>query len=343
MSDLKSVGTSVWFAAPRTVELRSETLRPCRPEDVKVQTLVSGISQGTETLMYRGEGPEDQAVTPRTCEGESMGSFPLKYGYASVGHVIEAGSASGYREGDLVFTRFPHQDRFVVDPDDEILYRLPDYPNPEIAVFGNLLEVATNAFLDVPIRYGEVVVVHGLGVVGLFCAQLAARNAATVIGIDRLESRRQKAVDFGIPVVASPEEAHEAIMRHTAGRGADVSIEVSGAPPALQSAIDTTAFEGRVVVISWYGDKTVPLQLSPSFHMKRLRLISSQVNAIGSSLRARWTPKRRMDLVWDLLPTLHPQEMITHRFPLSEAQQAFDIFDDRAADPLAVVLTYPNN
>lgn len=343
MTDIERIGTSVWFSAPRRVELRSETLRPCGPEDVMVEVMASGISQGTETLMYRGEGPKNQAVTPRTCEGASMGSFPIKYGYASVGRVVEAGRTSGYQEGDVVFTRFPHQDRFVVDPDDEILYKLPEYPDPEIAIFGNLLEVATNAFLDVPVRFGEVVVVHGLGVVGLFCAQLAARNASIVIGIDRLESRRQKALQFGIHAVASPEEAHDVIMQQTAGRGADISIEVSGAPAALQSALDSTAFEGRVVVVSWYGEKTVPLVLSPSFHMKRLRMISSQVNVIGSPLLARWTPKRRMDLVWELLPTLHPQDMITHRFPLSEAQAAFDIFDDRDADPLAVVLTYPDN
>jgi len=306
-----------------------------------VEAIVSGISQGTETLMYRGEGPKDQAVTPRTCEGASMGDFPLKYGYANVGRVTRAGSRSGYSEGELVFARFPHQDRFVVDPDDEIFYRLPDYPDPEIAVFGNLLEVATNAFLDVPVRFGEVVVVYGLGVVGLFCAQLAARNAGLVIGVDRLESRRQKARDFGVPATASPEDAAELIARLTSGRGADISIEVSGAPPALQAAIDSTAFEGKVVVISWYGEKTVPLVLSPNFHMKRMSMISSQVNVIGSPLKARWTPRRRMDLVWELLPTLHPQEMITHRFPLADAQSAFDIFDDRAADPLAVVLTYP--
>lgn len=342
MSEAMSAGTSVWFPAPRVVELRTEKLRECGPADVMVKAIFSGISQGTETLMYRGEGPKDQKVTPRTCEGKSMGDFPLKYGYASVGQVTVAGSESGYSEGDLVFTRFPHQDQFVVDPDDEILYILPEYSNPEIAVFGNLLEVAANALLDVPIRFGEVVAVHGLGVVGMFCAQLAARNASRVIGIDRLESRRNMARQFGIHAVASPEEAREAILQLSGGRGADVSIEVSGAPPALQAAIDSTAFEGKVVVVSWYGDKTVPLMLSPRFHMNRLQLISSQVNVVGSSLRARWNAKRRMDLVWELLPTLHPEEMISHRFPLSDAQEAFDIFDDPSADPMAVVLTYPD-
>ncbi|MGE3448576.1 MAG: zinc-binding alcohol dehydrogenase, partial [Microbacteriaceae bacterium] len=186
-----------------------------------------------------------------------------------------------------------------------------------------------------------IVAVHGLGVVGLFCAQLAARSAGLVIGIDKVESRRRRAKEFGIHAVASPEEAHDLIMELTNGRGVDISFEVSGAPPALQAALDSTAFEGTVVVISWYGEKVVPLVLSPNFHMKRLRMVSSQVNVIGAPLRARWDAKRRMDLVWDLLPTLHPAEMITHRFPFAQAQSAFDIFSDSAADPLAVVLTYP--
>lgn len=332
---------ALWFPAPSTTELRSEPLAECGPREVTVEVMSSAISQGTETLIYRGEGPTDQAVTPRTCLGESMGSFPIKYGYQSVGVVTEAGRESGYSEGDVVFCRYPHQDRYTIDPDDEIMYKLPDYPDPEIAVFGNLLEVATNALLDVPVRLGEIVAVHGLGVVGLFCAQLAARSAGLVIGIDKVESRRRRAKEFGIHAVASPEEAHDLIMELTNGRGVDISFEVSGAPPALQAALDSTAFEGTVVVISWYGEKVVPLVLSPNFHMKRLRMVSSQVNVIGAPLRARWDAKRRMDLVWDLLPTLHPAEMITHRFPFAQAQSAFDIFSDSAADPLAVVLTYP--
>lgn len=334
---------ALWFPKASTTELRTEPLSDCGPRDVTIETMVSGISQGTETLIYRGEGPVDQAVTPRTCVGESMGSFPIKYGYQSVGVVTEAGRDSGYSEGDVVFCRYPHQDRYTIDPDDEIMYLLPAYPDPEIAVFGNLLEVATNALLDVPVRLGEVVAVHGLGVVGLFCAQLAARSAGLVIGIDRIESRRRRAKEFGIHAVASPEEARDVIMELTGGRGADISFEVSGAPPALQTALDSTAFEGTVAVVSWYGDKVVPLVLSPSFHMKRLRMVSSQVNVVGSPLTARWSPRRRMDLVWDLLPTLHPERMITHRFPFADSQSAFDVFSDPAADPLAVVLTYPGD
>jgi threonine dehydrogenase-like Zn-dependent dehydrogenase len=157
---------AVWFTAPQRAELLEAPVRMCGPGDITVRAIASGISQGTETLIYRGEGPTDQSMTPETCEGESMGSFPIKYGYQSVGTVIEAGSESGYAEGDLVFVRFPHQDVYTLTVDPELVYRVPQLADPAHAVFGNLLDVAVNAMLDVPIRIGEVVVVYGLGVVG---------------------------------------------------------------------------------------------------------------------------------------------------------------------------------
>lgn len=331
---------AVWFTGPRRAELLPAVARPCRPDEVVVQAIASGISQGTETIMYRGEGPKDQPVTPETCEGESMGSFPIKYGYQSVGRVIEAGTASGYAGGELVFARFPHQEVYTVRVDPELLYRLPEHADPVHAVFGNLLDVAVNAMLDVPVRIGDVVVVYGLGVVGSFCAQLAKRTAGRVIAVDPIASRRRLAASFGIDDTVHPDDAPALIAERTGGRGADISIEVSGAPAALQPAIEGTGFEGTVVVVSWYGTKPVTLTLAPAFHMRRQRLVSSQVCAMGSGLAPRWDIARRMEVVWDVLPTLHPDELITHRVPFDEAPRAFDLFDEQPDDVLAVVLTY---
>lgn len=334
---------AVWFVGPRTASLRDEEAIRQADDELVVETIASGISQGTETLIYRGEGPTDQVVTPSTCIGKSMGSFPIKYGYACVGKVAEAGPASGYSVGDTVFCRHPHQDRFVVRADNALLYPVPEYANPEIAVFGNLLEVATNALLDTPVRHGDVVVVFGLGVVGLFIAQLAARTAAAVVGVDPLPFRRKIASNIGVDVTCAPDEVGDVVEQLSGGRGTDVVFEASGAPSALQYAIDVTGFEGTVTVVSWYGAKEVPLRLSPSFHMKRQRLVSSQVNVVGSGLQPRWDHVRRMESVWRLLPNLHPEQLITHRFVLDQAQEAFDIFDDPQADALAVVLTYDHD
>jgi threonine dehydrogenase-like Zn-dependent dehydrogenase len=267
-----------------------------------------------------------------------MGSFPIKFGYQNVGRVVVAGARSGFRAGELVFTRFPHQALFTVEADPRLIYRVPEKMEPETAVFGNLLVVAVNALLDVPVRLGDVVAVHGLGILGLFCAQLAAKTTPHVIGVDPNPARRALARRLGIAAVAAPEEARAEIERHSRGRGADLSFEVSGAPAALQNAIGSTGNEGTVAVVSWYGKEAVSLKLSPEFHVRRLRIVSSQIGAIGSGLQPRWDAARRMELVWDLLPSLHPRELITHRIPLERAQEAYQLFKE--PETVGVVLTY---
>jgi 2-desacetyl-2-hydroxyethyl bacteriochlorophyllide A dehydrogenase len=331
---------AVWFTAPRCAELRRADVGPCDPDGIVVEAIASGISHGTEMLIFRGEGPADQKVTPSTCEGTSMGEFPIKYGYQNVGRVVEAGSDTTFKPGDLVFVRFPHQDLYTVKVDPELVYRIPSYEDPEIAVFGNLLDVALNATLDVPVRLGDVVVVFGLGVVGMFCAQLARRTAGKLIVVDPIPARRSLALRFGADLAVSPLEAVDAVNDMSEGRGADIVFEASGATSALQTAIQSAAFEGTVVVVSWYGVKPVQLVLSPEFHMRRLRMVSSQVNVIGSGLQPRWDVQRRMNVVFDLLPSLHPKELITHRIPFDNAPEAYRLIDEEPESVLAVVLNY---
>jgi 2-desacetyl-2-hydroxyethyl bacteriochlorophyllide A dehydrogenase len=335
----RNVSRSVWFDAPNSAILREEVLPIPGDGDITVETILSGISQGTETAIYRGKGSPGQRVDPKTCVGESMGSFPIKFGYQNVGRVASAGAHSGFGVGDLVFSRFPHQSIFTIEADPSLVYRIPKPIDPETAVFGNLLVVAVHALLDCPVRLGDVVAVHGLGILGLFCAQLAAKTSSNVVGIDPNPARRALAQKFGIRAVASPEQAVDVVTSLSRGRGADISIEVSGAPAALQNAIASTGTEGTVLVVSWYGDASVSLKLSPEFHVRRLKIVSSQIGPIGSGLQPRWDPARRMDVVWDLLPTLHARELITHRVPFERAQEAYQLFsNDREA--LGVILTY---
>ena len=330
---------SVWFDAPNSAVLREEVVPAAGDGDITVETILSGISQGTETAIFRGQGSPGQAVDPKTCIGQSMGSFPIKFGYQNVGRVVAAGARSGVSVGEFVFSRFPHQSTFTIKADPSLVYRIPQGLEPETAVFGNLLVVAVHALLDCPVRLGDVVAVHGLGILGLFCAQLAAKTSPIVIGIDPNPARRALAQKFGIRAVASPEQALDVVNSVSQGRGADISIEVSGAPAALQNAISSTGIEGTVLVVSWYGDKSVTLKLSPDFHVRRLKIISSQIGPIGSGLQPRWDAARRMDVVWDLLPTLHPQDLITHRVPFERAQEAYQLFANDS-DALGVILTY---
>ena len=330
---------ALWITSPGNAELRAAEAASPAPNEVTVQAIASGISSGTEMVLYRGQGPAGQEMTPSTCEGSW--TLPVKYGYQSVGRVIDAGKGSGFREGELVFCRYPHQDYYTIDATDpELVFRIPEFDPPEIGVLGNNADVALTALLDVPVRIGDVVVVVGLGIVGMFCSLLARRTAGTLIVVDPFEYRRDVAKRLGADVAVHPDQAVEAVRAASDGRGSDVSIEASGAPSGLQLAIDCSAMEATVTAVGWYGDKDVPLKLSPRFHWQRLTLVSSSVLYAGMGLQARWDLGRKLQVALDLLPTMHPEEMISHRIPFSSAPEAFQLLDEHPEETLAVIYTY---
>jgi threonine dehydrogenase-like Zn-dependent dehydrogenase len=339
---------SVWFPAERKVEIRREQLPEIGSTEVLAESIASGISHGTEMTIFRGQAPDvrtfidlpQDLIQPQATMGGSFEQrFPIKYAYANVGRVLDAGTDSGLRRGDLIFARVPHQSHFVVDR--SLTTKLPDDLSPvDAATTIGLLDVAVNAMLDHPVLVGDVVVVFGLGLVGLFTLQLARRTASTVIAVDPIAHRRDLALRYGADLAVGPEAALEAVRDLSGGRGADVSIEASGAPAALQSAIEATGAEGTIVVPAYYGRKPVELVLSPEFHMRRLRMVSSSVNAPDGRLSARWTNERRLNLDVSLLNELHAGDLISHRIPFDEAERAFALVDEHPDEVLSVVLTH---
>lgn len=330
---------ALWITSKGHAELRPAEAADPRAHEVRVKAIASGISTGTEMVLYHGLGPAGQAMTPSTCEGSW--ALPVKYGYQSVGRVIDAGSDAGYREGELVFCRFPHQDVYTIDATDpELVYRIPEFDPPEIGVLGNNADVALTALLDVPVRLGDVVVVYGLGIVGMFCALLARRTAGTLVVVDPFEYRRDIASRLGADVAVHPDDAIAAVMQASDGRGADIAIEASGAASGLQMSINSCALEGTVCVVGWYGNKQIPLVLAPEFYAQRLKLVSSSVLYAGSGLQARWDLGRKLQTALDLLPSMHPEDMISHRIPFSNAPDAFRLLDERLGETLAVTLMY---
>lgn len=330
---------ALWITSKGHAELRPAEAPSPEPHEIRVKAIASGISTGTEMVLYHGLGPAGQAMTPSTCEGSW--ALPVKYGYQSVGRVIDAGRDAGYREGELVFCRFPHQDVYTIDASDpELVYRIPEFDPPEIGVLGNNADVALTALLDVPVRLGDVVVVYGLGIVGMFCAQLARRTAGTLVVVDPFEYRRGIASRLGADVAVHPDDAIEAVMEASQGRGADIAVEASGAASGLQMSIDSCGLEGTVCVVGWYGSKQIPLVLAPQFYSQRLKLASSSVLYAGSGLQARWDLGRKLQAALDLLPSLHPEDMISHRIPFGDAPDAFRLLDERLGETLAVILTY---
>lgn len=331
-------GHAVWFEDERVAVVRDEPVAAPGDDEVTVHSKVSLISQGTELQVYRGQIDKDTDLGLETCAG-SFG-FPVKYAYQTVGEVVDVGGDAPLDVGDLVFARHPHQDLFTMRYNADLIFRLPSI-DPEVAAFANLADVAFNATLDVPVRIGDVVVVFGQGIVGLFYAMFARRTAGHLIVADPIEERRLKGLEYAAADQAvHPDEVPEAVLEATDGRGADISVEASGAPRALQQAITTTGQEGVIVAISYYGSRPVTLTLAPEFHFRRQRIVSSQVSSLGSGLQPRWDFGRRMRNVLSSLRELPVTGMISHRFSLMDAPAAYDFLDTRSDEALGVLLEY---
>jgi 2-desacetyl-2-hydroxyethyl bacteriochlorophyllide A dehydrogenase len=276
-----------WIAAPGHGEIRTAVLRPPGPGEVLVKTLCSGISRGTESLVFRGLVPASQRMAMRGPfqEGEFPG--PVKYGYASVGRV-ETGPAE--LQGRRVFCLHPHQDRYVVPID--AVTPLPEAVSDARGVLAANMETAVNALWDATPRLGDRIAVVGAGVVGCLVAALAARLPGVRVELIDTDPRRaavaaQLGCDFAAPAQAMGD--------------ADLVIHASGNPDGLATALGLAGFEATVLEMSWYGDRMVPAPLGQAFHARRLTLRSSQVGAVATAQRARWSHRRRMTLALDLL------------------------------------------
>ena len=330
---------AVWFPAAGAVEIRTEPTQAVGPTNVRVRALVSGLSAGSELLVYRGLAPTDLPPDLPTVAGDFR--LPIKFGYASVGTVTEVGAeVSGLRVDDLVFAHHPHQTEFVVEATFPI--RLPESVPAERGVFAANLETAATVVLDAHPRLDEAVLVVGQGIVGLLVTMLLKRaGARPIIAVDLHELRRDAAVRAGADHAVGPGDGLVGeVMELTGGRGVDVAIEASGSPTALQSCVDTASFGGTVVVASWYGGREVKLALGGAFHRRRLRLVSSQVSTLDPSLSPRWSRDRRTELVRTLLTELPLENLISHRIPFSAAASAYKLLEEKPEECLQVVFDY---
>jgi 2-desacetyl-2-hydroxyethyl bacteriochlorophyllide A dehydrogenase len=329
---------AVYFTAPRKVELREEPLPSPGVGQVVVETLVSAISPGTELLFYRGLAPTDLPVDETIAALAGTGRFPLKYGYSVIGRVMETGTdVSADWQGRLVFGFNPHESHFVAALAD--LMPVPPALSPEEAAFLPNMETAVNFVMDGQPLIGEQVVVFGQGVVGLLTTALLAQfPLARLVTLDRYALRREKSLALGAHASLDPADVPQ--LRKLLPDGADLTYELSGNPAALDQAIAVTGFNGRVVVGSWYGQKQARLNLGGRFHRSRIRLISSQVSSIAPEWTGRWTKSRRFQIAWHLLEQVRPAPLVTHRFPMERAVEAYALLDDHPEQAIQVMLTY---
>lgn len=345
MPDVLSAHQAI-IVAPRSVEVRVIDVPAPGAGEVRLATMFSGISAGTEMNVYRGTAPQwsnqrnsETGLFERSDTPEF--SYPLAYGYAAVSRVESVGDGvTRLAVGDLVFSYTPHQSYVVVPADQPIL--LPDLDDPHFGMLMANLNTALNGVLDARIAFGDVVVVSGLGVIGLLITQLARRSGAgTIIGVDRLAHRRELAERFGADITLDPSVGvAEAVRAASGNRGADVVIEVSGAAPALNEAIRTVGLAGRVIAMSWYGGTFESLNLSGEFHHNRPRIISSQVGTISPELGPLWSTSRREQVVKTLLTTLDLAPLFTNEFPIEQAGAAYELVDATSGDLVQCVLTY---
>ena len=278
---------SFWLAAPGRAELRREPLPAPAVDEVIVQTLYSGVSRGTESLVFTGAVPPGEAARMRAPFQAGEFPAPVKYGYSNVGRVV--GGDPGLRDA-LVFCLYPHQSRYVVPV--TAVHRLPANLPPARAVLAANMETALNGVWDANIRPGDRVSVVGGGCVGLLVAHLAARIPGCEVQlVDQNPARaalaRHLGVDFALPATARGES--------------DVVLHASGTQQGLNTALGLAGYEARVVELSWYGARDVTVALGGAFHSQRLQLHSSQVGALPPAQRARWTHARRLALALQLL------------------------------------------
>ena len=333
---------TVYFTAPGRVELREESLPSPGADEVLVETQVSAISAGTELLVYRGQFPRD--VVDSHDELSSGLNYPLAYGYACVGKVAGIGSSvPGEWENRLVFSFQPHTTHFIANL--KSLFPVPGSLSSEAACFLPNMETAVNLVQDAAPLLDERVLVLGQGIVGLLTAALLHEfPLECLVTADRYELRRKVSLDLGVSSSLDPsfDDFRTRAFQSSLGSqsGFDLTLEVSGNPSALDDAIALTTFSGRVVIGSWYGEKRALVDFGARFHRSRIKLISSQVSSISPELGGRWDKSRRFASAWSALKRLQPEKWITHKFPLDQAAQAYQLLDSSPELALQVVFEY---
>jgi 2-desacetyl-2-hydroxyethyl bacteriochlorophyllide A dehydrogenase len=333
------------FAEPYKVSLIEEDVPQPSPREILVRTLCSAISPGTELLVYRGQWPENVPVDETIAALSGKFRYPLKYGYSAVGTVEAVGSdVSRDWLGRRVFSFNPHESRFLAAA--EHLIPLPSSLSPEEAAFLPNMETAVSFIMDGSPAIGEQVAVFGQGIVGLLTTSLLARMPLALLAtFDGYSLRRDKSAELGAHLVLDPStpDAAERLLQalwEKEPRGVDLAYEVSGNPAALGQAINVTAFSGRIVVGSWYGGKRSNLDLGGHFHRGGIRITSSQVSRLRPRLTGLWTKARRLRLAVNMLEKIRPASLITHRFHISQAADAYTLLDEHPEQAIQIILEY---
>ena len=323
----------IQFIAPYNVTTVRKENKLLEPNQVQIESICSLISSGTELKVFKGMF--ESAALDVNIKGmaeESM-EYPLSYGYSLVGRVTACGADvqdSDTIIGKLVFVFAPHSSRVIVERGD--IQLIPDGIEAEDAIFMPSVETALSLVHDAHVRLGENVAVYGQGLIGLLVTSILSMQltsawpsqVGSITTFDTLDDRLKMSNMMGATSALHPSLATASASEIG---GFDVSIEVSGNPKALQSAIDSTSNEGRVIVGSWYGNSEVTLKLGIDFHRSHKTIQTSQVSVIPCALTGLWDKERRFTLTWELVKAILPSRLISKRLTLDNAQHAYELLD----------------
>jgi threonine dehydrogenase-like Zn-dependent dehydrogenase len=315
-----------WVGAPGHGELRPVELRAPGPDEVLVRTLHSGVSRGTEVLVFRGQVPADQREAMRAPYQEGDFPGPVKYGYLSVGRVEEGPDGL---VGRTVFCLHPHQTEYVVPS--AAVTPVPQGVPARRAVLAGTVETALNALWDLRPLIGDRVAVVGGGMVGCCVARLLARiptTEVTLVDVDPARARVAGALGVGFAV---PDEA-------PAGR--DAVVHCSATSAGLQLSLDLLAAEGTVLDLSWYGDQPVQVSLGGTFHSGRLGIRASQVGAVAAARRATRSHADRLALALRLLRDPAFDEVLTGESAFEKLPETMARLADGRLDALCHTIRY---
>ncbi len=326
MAEDAEVARAFWVTAPGSGEIRVETLPEPAAGDVMVRARFSGISRGTEALIFQGRVPPSEYQRMKAPFQVGELPAPVKYGYSSVG-TVERGPQ--HLQGRDVFVLYPHQSHYVVPA--AAVHVLPPGVPPERAVLAANMETAVNGVWDADPQAGDRVTVIGAGAVGCLVAWAATRmKGCDVELVDSNPSREAIARAFGVafkqPVAASP--------------GARVIVHASGSPAGLALALELAAFEAVVVEMSWYGNRPVPLHLGEAFHAQRLTIKSSQVGHVARSKRGEFDTRQRLELALTYLADPALDRLITGESRFDDLPQVMATLSNRPDETICHRIRY---
>lgn len=322
------VARALWYVKPSVVDVRTERLPLPRPGEVRIKTLYSGISRGTERLVLTGRVPQSEWPRMRAPLQAGDFPFPVKYGYSATGRVVAGPRAL---LDQIVFCLHPHQDYFHAP--EAMAIAVPDGIPAKRATLAANMETALNAHWDAGTGPGDSVLVIGAGIVGLLTAYLAKRIAGarvTLCDVDpgKAEIAAELGLDFKVPQEVP---GANLIVFHTTGSAA-----------GLQGAIEAAAFEGRIIEMSWYGDAPISVNLGGAFHSRRLQIISSQVGHVAPSRRASTTHKDRLALALSMLDDPALDTLVTGELAFERCAAELPALLNGPATRLPPVIRYPD-